>query len=268
MVNPHGSHIWYELLTTDADAAQAFYEDLVGWSIGGFGCRDGELPPPGPDGTPMDYRILTAPDGEGVGGLMMLPAGAPMRPGWFGYIGVDDVDRAVASIVAAGGAVHMPPTDLENVGRIAMVADPQGVTFYVMRGSVEGTSKAFDHAAHGHCAWNELSTTDLPAAIAFYTGQFGWAKGDVMPMGEMGDYQFINQGDDMIGAMMTAPPEAGPPAWRYYFNITDIDVAAGKVTAGGGAIHHGPAEIPGGQFIIIATDPQGAQFGLVGPRKA
>lgn len=267
MTNPHGSHIWYELLTSDADAAQAFYADVVGWSIGQFGCEPGAEPPPGPDGAPMDYRILTTPDGGGTGGLMKLPEGAPMKPGWFGYIGVDDVDAAVAAIVAAGGAVHMPATDLENVGRMAMVADPQGATFYVMRGASDGDSTAFGHT-HGHCAWNELSTTDPVAGLAFYIDQFGWTKGDAMPMGEMGDYQFINQGDAMIGAVMRRQPEGGPPAWCYYFVVPDIDVAHQRIKAGGGSMLYDPMEIPGGDFSLAAVDPQGAVFGLVGPRKS
>jgi uncharacterized protein len=252
MTNPHGSFIWYELLTSDADAAQAFYEKVVGWSVGPFG-----------DGA-MDYRILTAPDGGGVGGLMTMPSGAPMRPGWFGYIGVDDVDRTVAEIEAAGGSVHMPAQDLEGVGRLAMVADPQGVPFYVMKGASPEASHAFAADVHGHCCWNELSTTDQVAAFAFYSGLFGWTDGGGMPMGEGRTYQFINQGDQMIGAMMTRT-DGMPPIWTFYFEVPDIEVAAETVAAEGGTVHYGPAEVPGGDRIIVASDPQGAIFGLVGP---
>ena len=119
MPNPHGSFVWYELMTTDPAAAGQFYVNVVGWNVGDFG---GEVP---------DYRIFSA--GEtGVAGMMALPAGAAddgMRPGWFGYVGVDDADAAVAGITAAGGAVHMPARDLQGVGRIMMVADPQGAIF-------------------------------------------------------------------------------------------------------------------------------------------
>src|SRR5439155_1742987 len=54
----------------------------------------------------------------------------------------------------------------------------------------------------------------------------------------------------------------------YFFGVGDIDVAADTVKKGGGSIVHGPAEVPGGIYIIIGTDPQGAEFGLVGPRKS
>lgn len=256
MPNPHGSFIWYELLTADTAAAGRFYADVVGWSVGDFG---GEVP---------EYRIFSA--GEtGVAGMMALPAGAAaggMRPGWFGYVGVDDVDAAVAGIVAAGGTVHMPAQDLPGVGRIAMLADPQGVIFYVMRGASERPSASFDAAAVGHCAWNELAASDLPAAIAFYTGQFGWTKGDAMNMGDMGDYQFIHHAGERIGAMMTRRQPGPPPMWSFYFRVDDAGAAARRVTEGGGTILHGPSEVPGGDHIVIAADPAGAMFCLVGKR--
>jgi len=87
-----------------------------------------------------------------------------------------------------------------------------------------------------------------------------------MPMGEMGDYQFITHRGQTIGAVMKRMPEGPPPAWNFYFGIEDIDVAAKAVSGNGGTIHYGPAEVPGGVFIIVASDPQGALFGLVGPR--
>jgi uncharacterized protein len=258
MANQHGDFIWYELLTSDADAAARFYGAVVGWQ---------ERPAEGSD---RGYRIFGI-RGADVGGLMPLPAGAEqagMRPTWLGYVAVDDVDATTSEIVRDGGAQHMPPTDILGVGRLAMLTDPQGVMFYVMRGAMDGTSTAFDQSQSGHCNWNELSTTDPAAALAFYTARFGWTKGDAMPMGEMGDYQFIDHGGRTIGAMMRRTPEGPPPAWTFYFGVEDIDVAAKATSANGGAIHYGPAEVPGGVFIIVASDPQGAMFGLVGPRKS
>jgi hypothetical protein len=253
--NPHGSFIWYELLTADPDSAAAFYGDVVGWTAANAG-------QPG-----VDYRIFSA-AGTQVAGHMKLPDGAAemgMRPGWFGYIGVDDVDSAVAAIAAAGGKVHMPAMDMEGVGRMAMVADPQGVSFYVMRGESEEASPSFDPMKAGHCSWNELSTPDQEGALAFYTGRFGWEKGDLMPMGEMGGYQFIDHGGGMIGAIMTAPP-GRPAGWNFAFGVRDINEAAAKIAAGGGTVNSGPVEVPGGDLVVMASDPQGAAFMVVGPR--
>ncbi|MGO4570361.1 VOC family protein [Microvirga sp. 2TAF3] len=257
MPNQHGDFIWYELLTTDADAASRFYGAVIGWRV-----RPAE-------GSDRDYRILGTGDAD-VAGVMTILADTDcvgMRPGWLGYVGVTDVDATAAEVVRAGGTQYVAPTDIPGVGRFAMVSDPQGVAFYVMRGAMEGTSTSFAQAKPGHCHWNELATNDQGAALAFYTGLLGWEKGDAMPMGDMGDYQFITHHGGMIGAMMTRSVGGPPPAWTFYFGVEDIDVAARAVSGNGGTIHHGPAEVPGGVYIIVAADPQGAQFGLVGPRK-
>lgn len=256
MTNPHGTFIWYELLTPDAGAAQAFYERVVGWSFGTF------------DGAPMDYRIVSAPDGAGVGGVMALPTGPEgenLRPGWFGYVGVDDVDDSVAAVTAAGGSVLVPAMDIQGVGRMAMLADPQGVVFQVMRGSSPDDSKAYDPDAIGHCNWNELNTFDRDAAYDFYSGAFGWTKGEAMDTGPMGIYQMLDLGRRSFGAVMTAAPGA-PTGWTFYFGVRDIDATYAEITAGGGSVYYGPAEIPGGSYLVVAGDPQGAMFGVVGPR--
>jgi hypothetical protein len=253
--NPHGSFIWYELLTADPDAAAAFYGEVIGWTAASA------------DQPGVDYRIFSA-GGTPVAGHMKLPDGAAemgMRPGWLGYIGVDDVDAAVASIVGSGGKVHMPAMDMEGVGRMALVADPQGVPFYVMRGESEEASTSFAPKEAGRCNWNELSTPDPDGALAFYTARFGWEKGDVMPMGEMGGYQFINHGGGMIGAIMSNPP-GRPAGWNFAFGVRDIDGAPARITAGGGTVQHGPIEVPGGDFVVMASDPHGAAFMVVGPR--
>jgi len=257
MSNQHGDFVWYELLTTDADAAARFYESVLGWKA-----REA-------DGSVRGYGIFGI-GGADVAGFMNIPAedaGTGMRPTWLGYVGVRDVDAAVADILRDGGRQYVPPTDIPGVGRFALMADPQGVPFYVMRGATDGTSTSFSPARTGHCHWNELTTTDQQAALAFYGAHFGWEKGDAMPMGEMGDYRFITHNGETIGAAMNRMPDGPPPAWTFYFGVEDIDSAGRAVSDGGGTIHHGPAEVPGGVFIIVAGDPQGAMFGLVGPRR-
>ena len=86
-------------------------------------------------------------------------------------------------------------------------------------------------------------------------------------MGEMGDYKFINQGGVMIGAILRKPPQLPVSLWTYYIGVDDIDRAVDAIKAGGGQVLNGPIEIPGGEFSLNGLDPQGASFGLVGPRK-
>ncbi len=265
MTNLHGDFIWYELLTDDADAAGDFYGKVVGWTSASSG-------QPG-----MDYRFFSSGDGsdakDGVGGYMAITAemadhGA--RPCWVGYIAVDDVDASVASITSAGGTVLMPAMDLPGVGRMAMVTDPQGAPFYIMKGETDDASYSFaaTEPKLGHCAWNELSTTDPDAAKAFYGAQFGWAKDGEMDMGPMGKYEFLmaSGGRFALGAVMPKMPEMPMSAWSYYFRVADIDAGAAAISTNGGTILQPPIEIPGGEFSLMATDPAGAAFGLVGPR--
>lgn len=253
MSNPPGSPIWYELLSPDADASKAFYQQVIGWTIH----------PADPGG--MDYRMIDTGGNDFAGGMMQLTPelqGGGAKPGWLFYIGVDNVDASIATIVAAGGSVRMPAIDLPGVGRMALVADPQGIPFYVMRGASSEASAAFDRTGMGKCNWNELMSPDHTAAGKFYADVFGWSYPDRMSMGEMGDYVFVAVADQQIGAMMTAPP-GGPAAWSFYFRVPDIDAAAERVKVAGGSVVMGPHEVPGGERVFGAIDPLGTAFGCV-----
>jgi predicted enzyme related to lactoylglutathione lyase len=258
-----GQFIWYELMTTDVDAAKAFYDAVVGWNI------------ESQSNFPNGYRMIGRSDGKSAGGVLPLTEEMQQhgaRPTWLAYIHVGDVDGAVRSIEQAGGKTFMPAFDIPNVGRVAMVADPQGAPFYVMKpippeGQPDAKSDVFSVDQPQRVRWNELSSSDQDGAIRFYTSQFGWTQEGAMPMGDMGEYKFINRDGVMIGAIMRKPPQMPVTAWTYYIGVDDIDRAAKAVTDGGGQILHGPMEIPGGEYSLNGMDPQGAAFGLVGPRK-
>ena len=257
--NPHGDFIWYELMTSDPEAAASFYGTVIGWSSQLFDASDSN-----------GYRLFRAGAHE-VGGLMRLPEGEDCpagKPGWVGYIGVNDVDATAAALVADGAAQLVPPTDIPEVGRFAVIADPQGAVFTIMRGTMEARSMAFSPGENGHCQWNELSARDPDAALTFYARHFGWTRGEAMPLGEMGVYQILDHEGRSFGAVMRTFAKDQRPAWGFYFGVDDIDAATERATAAGGKLLHGPAEVPGGQFIIQALDPQGAPFALVGPRSA
>ncbi len=259
----HGSHIWYELLTPDPDSAKTFYDAVAGWDI-----------EPQPSGE-MDYRMIRA-GTENVGGVMRLNeemAQHGAKPVWLGYVAVDDVDDVVFKVEARGGKTPLPAFDIPEVGRIAMVADPQGNTFYVMKptppkGDEDKKSTAFSATDEGHVNWNELSTSDPAAARAFYGELFGWNSDEFMPMGELGEYRFLAHNGQTIGAMYHPQNEglAGKKdlGWRYYIRVPSVSKAAETVKANGGTVAMGPHEVPGGDHIIIGFDPQGAEFALVG----
>jgi uncharacterized protein len=262
--NAQGSFIWYELMTTDADAAKRFYDPVVGWSIG----TDQVAPE-------VNYRTINRSDGGMAGGLLeltheMRQGGA--RPMWLGYLHAADVDAKVEEIKSDGGQVMMAPWDQPGVGRLAMVTGPEGAPFYLMdpippEGQPDAVSDVFSVDQPQHVRWNELWSSDPAKSIDFYKRRFGWSQEGNMDMGEMGKYQFVQHDGVGIGAVMPALPDVPQSKWNFYIGVDDIDRAADAVSSGGGQIVNGPMEVPGGEYALNGVDPQGAPFGLVGPRK-
>ena len=256
MPNSPAQFVWYELMTTDAAAAETFYKTVVGW-------KSQDASPPG-----MKYTVLLAGDAP-VAGLMTLPkeaCAAGAKPGWTGYVAVDDVDVYAGRVTKAGGAVHVPPTDIPDVGRFAMVADPQGTVFCLFKGSSDMAPPAADPARPGIVGWHELYAVDGEKAFDFYADLFGWTKAEAMDMGAMGVYQLFAAGGAPIGGMMTKPPGVPASFWNYYFQVDGVGAALARLTAAGGTVSNGPMEVPGGSWIVQGIDPQGAMFALVSPQ--
>jgi uncharacterized protein len=160
-----------------------------------------------------------------------------------------------------------------GVGTVAMLADPQGAPFYVMDpvpppDQPDAQSDVFKSKAPGHAWWNELETTDEPGATAFYTGLLDWSAEKTMPMGDKGDYRFVETGGEQIGAINPWMAEYMSIGWLPYFGVADIDAARTAAEANGGKVTHDVHEVPGGDFIFTATDPAGAPVGFVGPKGA
>jgi uncharacterized protein len=255
MPNSPRSFLWFELMTTDMKSAEAFYTTVVGWRAEAWT----------EPGTPP-YTIMNAGD-RAASGIMDLPDEVRQsggRPGWLGYIQADDIDAATNGVKEAGGTVHRPPTDIPEVGRFSVVADPQGAMFMLLQPKGPDQPPVAP-GTPGHVGWHELYTTDWQAAFDFYSSQFGWTKGDAMDMGEMGTYQLFAAGGDPIGGMMNKPDNIPSPVWQFYFNVPAIDAAAGRVKDNGGQVLMGPMEVPGGGWIVMCMDPQGAAFALFAP---
>jgi len=254
LVDHHGRFAWYELITTDMAGARAFYTEVVGWDA-----RDAST-------SDLAYTLFNA-GNTSVSGLMELPEDARKMgatPRWMGYVNVNDVDVAADRIKRLGGAVYVPPTN-SNIGRIAVVADPQTATFGLVKGLKVGQRRPADLGKPGRVGWHELLAADWAKAFAFYGELFGWqrAGADIDPIDT---YQLFSAGEQTIGGMFTKRPEDPLPFWLFYFNIGDIDAAAERVKSGGGHVFKGPLELPGGGWIARCRDPQGAAFALQGSR--
>ncbi|MBM3648056.1 MAG: VOC family protein [Alphaproteobacteria bacterium] len=237
--------VWYELMTTNAKAAAGFYRKVVGWKA-----DDAAMPG-------MDYTLLKAGEAP-MAGLMDMPKeakGAGAMPGWMGYVGVDNVDAYVGRVTKAGGAVHMPATDIPNVGRFATVADPQGAVFSLFTPGDGPPPTQPEAGTPGTIGWRELMAGDGDKVFAFYAGLFGWTKAEAIDMGPMGKYQLFAAGAEPIGGMMTKPAEMPMPAWCYYFQVDAIGAATERLKSAGGKVVNGPMEVPGGSWIVQGIDP-------------
>jgi uncharacterized protein len=246
-----GRPLWYELMTTDLPAAEAFYGTVVGWTPVPF------------EGAPQPYVMFQRSGGVAVAGLMARPADLEAPPFWAMYVGVPALEDAAAHIARLGGRECSPVITVPTVGRMQMMQDPQGAAFYIYEPDTDDFPPE-SAAEVGEASWHELMTTDAPAAMAFYREIFGWQPGEAMDMGPLGQYQMFNRPHGMIGGMMNKPPELAhvPPNWQIYFRVPDIDAAVARITAHGGQVLNGPMEVPGGSRILNALDPQGAAFSL------
>lgn len=250
-----GEFTWYELMTTDTEAAKAFYGDVMGW-----GNRT-------PEASIIPYTLFTVNDVPSSG-LMDLPKelrtmGVP--PNWVGSIYVDDVDGAASKAASLGAEIKCQPMDIPDVGRFATIADPTGAVVVLLQWRMAGGTPEADMMSIGRVGWHELITSDWPRAFGFYQAMFGWEKAEAMDIGEMGTYQLFRLGDRMIGGMMNRPPQMPVSAWLFYVNVPAIDAAVERAMAGGGKLLNGPVQVPGGSWVAQCMDPQGAVFAMVAP---
>lgn len=247
----NGTFCWFDLSTTDAEAAQRFYASLFGWTT--------ESHRMGPD---MTYTMWKRGDTT-FGGVMTLAdeakqMGAP--PHWLGYVLVADVDQAAEKCTSLGGRVFVPPADIPGAGRFAVLADPHGAAFAVYGHSGEEPAGP---APEMPVSWHECYTNDLESCWSFYEAMFGWHKTEAMDMGpEMGIYQMYGVGGKTLGGMSVKPKDMPVAAWLYYFHVDSAEATTAKAKELGATVIHGPMEVPGGDWITMFMDPQGAMFAV------
>jgi uncharacterized protein len=254
-----GTFSWVELSTPDTEGAKSFYGELFGWDA-----KDNPIPADAGGGV---YTICMLGD-ESVAALYEQMADqreAGIPPNWFSYVTVADADAAAARAKELGGTVHAGPFDVMENGRMAVIADPTGAVFGVWqaRDSI-GATQVNDP---GCLTSNELSTSDVSAATAFYEGLFGW-EFERMETGGAPPYWLIRH-DGGAGRqnggmreLAAEQSEAGiPPHWMPYFTVASTDDAIATAGSGGGATVAGPIDIPAGRIAVL-RDPQGAFFAV------
>ena len=254
MTSDRGLFVWHELNTTDVEAAERFYTRLIGWKITAW------------DPNPR-YKIWTL-GREGRAGLWPihaeLNAVAP-PPHWLSYIGTPDVDATVRQAVELGGKVVTPAYDVAGIGRMAVLADPQGAMFAVSA-QVERTQ--YKNPQLGDFSWHELLTTNWQTAWEFYHKLFGWMKTGAIDMGNGSMYQMFGHGGIPVGGMCTPPSGLpGRALWLPYIMVRDAKRTLEAAKELGAQIATGPSEVPGGDWVFTGIDRQGAFFATHSKKK-
>ncbi len=253
MTTPHwvGSIAWFDLTTSDITAARAFYESVCRWGHQIF---------------PMDppYTMFTSADGVPRGGYATLEPGSGAPPHWLSYVHTDDLAALMARCTELGGTVLME-MEAAEVGRWALLRDPQGAVLGAMQGATPPSGP--DDEGDGVIAWIELSTADHEAAWSFYEALFGWVLTGSSDMGGMGEYRLFGAREGKsLGGMWTTPPGMPiPPSWLPYVSTRDLDAALARATEAGAAVVNGPMTVPGGDRVVQLRDPQGAMIALHEP---
>ena len=247
---PHGTFSWADTSSTDPAAAKQFYMDLFGWGNVDI-----------PVGEGMTYTMFQH-QGQHVAALSgatpeALEQNIPSH--WSCYVAVDDVDALLPVITENGGQIIFGPMDVFDSGRMAFLMDPTGAAL--------GLWQAREHIGAGivntvgAMCWNELNTTDVEAAKAFYSAVLGWEYG-----GDEHYTDILNRG--RVNGGMVQVDTGMPPCWMPYFTVVDIDAGAARVQELGGSVIVPKQAVPGGSFWSVVADPAGAAFYIIQLSKA
>lgn len=240
-----GRFVWRELTTTDVEASRRFYGELLNWKIE-------KTAMPG-----MDYFVVHAGDRQ-VGGMMQMNV-PNVPPHWKSYVSVTDVNASVAAAKANGGTVVHGPDDVPGVGTMAMISDPQGAVFSVFKDAKGDAAPATPKL--GEFCWEQLNTSDIPAAKAFYTAVAGWTATSFNGM----DTFNAGEGPNSGVASFMAPPPGVPSHWLTFAVVDNLGAANDRAARLGGAVMMANIDVPTiGAFSVI-RDNVGAHVCLFQP---
>ncbi|AKF10724.1 Glyoxalase/bleomycin resistance protein/dioxygenase [Sandaracinus amylolyticus] len=245
-----GRVVWRELTTDDVEKAKAFYSALFGWRFVDFPMGEGAPP----------YPIAHVGE-KSIGGIMKKPEGAPFPPFWLSYVSVEDVDATVARMSELGGSTMMPPTDVPEVGRLAIVSDFAGATIGLLKSN--GDDPAGGRPQPGEFCWETITSPDLARAKKVYTSVLGWIETQ-MPGGSSTVFATGTGMEDGVADLGKA--EGFPPMWVTYVVVETVEAARAKAETLGATIVVPLIEVPNVGRISFIQDPTGAHIGLFQPQ--
>jgi predicted enzyme related to lactoylglutathione lyase len=241
-----GKFVWHEQVSSNPGQAQEFYTQLFGWGTEVFG--PGEA----------DYTMISS-GGQTHGGFGTAMEGAP-PPHWLSHVRVEKLEDTIEKAKGAGGKLAAGPFEMGEVGRMAIIGDPQGAYISAYEPASERPG------AEGVFVWDELGTTDADGAQRFYEAVFGWTTTDMGS--EYGGYRIFNRGgeENGVAGLMALPDASIPPHWQPYVAVDDPDATTARAKELGATALMEPMDVPNVGRLGVLQDPQGATFGIIKPQ--
>jgi predicted enzyme related to lactoylglutathione lyase len=248
-----GTFCWAELATTDQKASVGFYRALFGWDVNEQ-----------PIGPAEVYSMFMMRGYEVAAAYTMRPeerqSGAP--PHWNLYVAVANVDETAKRAAGLGATVLVPPFDVMDAGRMAVLQAPDGSVVQVWEAKKHIGAKILSEP--GALCWSELTTRNTKAAESFYTTLFGWTAKHGAPSAVMEYTEFQNQGKSFAGmlAMPAHMPAGVPSYWMPYFQVADCDASTAKGKGLGASVMVPPQDVSKTGRFAILSDLQDAMFAV------
>lgn len=246
-----GTPCWVDLMAKNQQGALDLYRDLFAWQ--------GEVGPPEIGG----YAVCTL-NGKAVAGIspaMAMDEQPPPPTVWTTYLASDDVEATQQAITENGGTVIAPVMEIpDNTGRMLVAADPTGAVFGVWQALDFVGAQVVNEP--GALTWNEVYSTDLELAGAFYHSVFGLTP---TPMEGAAHYHSLNLAGRPVGGLTKLGehfPPGTPSHWRAYFAVDDTDSTVDALVKAGGDVLEPPVDTPYGRTAVV-RDPQGAVFAVI-----
>lgn len=241
---------WLGVISTDPARTTPYYAEVLGWTS--------KVVPMGDE----DATLFAAADGK-ERAHTQAPAMEGVPSHWNNYLRVEDVDVSARKVVAEGGKMLVPGTDIPP-GRFSVVASPSGATLTLFREADADSTDA--GAGEGSIHWVELHSSDLVADLAWLKACFG-LETQTMDM-PSGPYHVLKSGDLQVGGAMKQERDGAPSMWLSWVQLADVDAAMVRGAKNGGKVITPTFEIPGIGRMGILADPTGGVFGVITPASA
>ena len=248
-IHTAGRWVWAELFADNVDAAKTFYQEVFGWKYESIGAG-------------KDAYTLVRVDGRPIAGIVHFskPADAVRSGRWLAFMSVPDVKSAASRTKDAHGKVIFEPRMIPGRGEVAVLADPEGALFGVIRSATGDPADTFP--AMNAWIWLELWSKDAKQMADFYTPLGAYTIARQEGPGDRPELHLVAGGFPRASVLEIQRADV-PSTWLPYVRVNDLKQTLANVTRAGGRIVVEPApDIRNGK-VAVFVDPLGAAVAVV-----